>query len=1023
MRKWTKMVFGLGCAVAAFAALTVSQIDEAEACVGPPPADCGVAVNCALVADQMALTHSDEAIQAAFRAGLYLDQAVDAGHPICDSVLADPGTTYEAHFDLDGQCEDLNNPGSLNPDGLAQGTFDIHNNGVNRIGLEMDFDPGPTRDCQIGGDVTVEITPIESMQNWFNWWFGQPSLEITAACGDNSICLAQESPTVDGEAEIDVRLLDADGIRTSIGGKAEVFEYEVTNNTDQSFLGNFQIDSKNTDSELQVTQVLDPDEMDDAIAADCDDSIEPPEEPADCEDEEVEHVCGCDLETYANTCELENAGVDQLSEGKCLEPGSGFGGYSAAMEGDGDNFPIAFLDEVDDIDGCIPLPDNPGSYTSPSLERDINLAPGESQIVEIVQRSWGLCADGSCSRTSVSVTGVLGDEPISACAGGALMINEQGDDPDMPDDDYITLECDDDSTPTTPRPWPEDGEEEWYVPDPPDTNDSGIPDYIEDLHPDLPDSSVDADDYRRDTLLDTDTSGNGIPDYIELLYDADNFPFPSDHELPEELSDYPMSLLEYDSSGNGVSDYEEIFIYGSDPFSPHDPVFFYPYITIDTNGNGVPDFIEVAYGYDPLDDDSPANPADYTWEALLETTTGDNPVPHMVQILFGYDPTDDSEPADHENYSEAALKARDSDGDGLSDYEEIYEYHTHPLNADTDNDGIPDGAEIDAGTDPLDPYDPEDAANSATPYAGISFDGSSDDLSTLVFAPGSEFTNIHTFVQRATAVPLNAQSGRIFETIDIDPESLNGTDTIELEIPFEASPLNEDSPYEVNQVEMGEKFSDDGYDGTYLSGKGKIRLDSNPFTIFDVLYQASVWATDDHTGATERLMLDEMEFLMEEDGFRVVLSAEIPSYDFTELRVFHDFSANERLAYTQVCGPDEPDTVGNGYAGCDDPYCEDHPACDGETGDDTGSTDPDAGPTPGPDAGPTPGPDAGDDDDDDDSTGPGQNGESEVDSGCGGCVATGTGQPVGFAIMLLLGFALMVRNRRRGVEESSVRIR
>ncbi len=47
----------------------------------------------------------------------------------------------------------------------------------------------------------------------------------------------------------------------------------------------------------------------------------------------------------------------------------------------------------------------------------------------------------------------------------------------------------------------------------------------------------------------------------------------------------------------------------------------------------------------------------------------------------------------------------DSDGDGLTDQEEI-EYGTDPFKADTDGDGIRDDIEINNGTDPLDPNDP-----------------------------------------------------------------------------------------------------------------------------------------------------------------------------------------------------------------------------------------------------------------------------------------------------------------------------
>lgn len=94
-------------------------------------------------------------------------------------------------------------------------------------------------------------------------------------------------------------------------------------------------------------------------------------------------------------------------------PGDGV--FSPSDPGDADNFPIAFGDE---ISACVPLPPDPLAATIPIIERKIALAPGESTLVEILTRPWGMCSDGSCSQSKIEVVGDFSDVTAGlACAG------------------------------------------------------------------------------------------------------------------------------------------------------------------------------------------------------------------------------------------------------------------------------------------------------------------------------------------------------------------------------------------------------------------------------------------------------------------------------------------------------------------------------------------------------------------------------------------------------------------------------
>ncbi|MEE8523042.1 MAG: choice-of-anchor Q domain-containing protein, partial [Thermoanaerobaculia bacterium] len=97
---------------------------------------------------------------------------------------------------------------------------------------------------------------------------------------------------------------------------------------------------------------------------------------------------------------------------------AGTGVFAISDPVQGDNFPLAFAEDL--FDGCVALPPDPLTAGVPSLTRDVVLGPGESVDVPIFSRSWGLCADGSCSRTVLELDGEFSDE--SAATGCASFV-------------------------------------------------------------------------------------------------------------------------------------------------------------------------------------------------------------------------------------------------------------------------------------------------------------------------------------------------------------------------------------------------------------------------------------------------------------------------------------------------------------------------------------------------------------------------------------------------------------------------
>ncbi len=88
-------------------------------------------------------------------------------------------------------------------------------------------------------------------------------------------------------------------------------------------------------------------------------------------------------------------------------------------------------------------------------------------------------------------------------------------------------------------------------------------------------------------------------------------------------------------------------------------------------------------------------------------------IPDDWAVSHGLDPTDPAMPfedPDHDGLTNLQEFQRgtdpnnaDTDGDGLTDGQEVLLYHTNPVLVDTDGDGIPDGVEVKLGSDPNNP--------------------------------------------------------------------------------------------------------------------------------------------------------------------------------------------------------------------------------------------------------------------------------------------------------------------------------
>ena len=185
--------------------------------------------------------------------------------------------------------------------------------------------------------------------------------------------------------------------------------------------------------------------------------------------------------------------------------------------------------------------------------------------------------------------------------------------------------------------------------------------------------------------------------------------------------DIPADELCYweDSNNNGLADYfEDMRNWGllRDDDSNGYPNIIESFLgavdnDCDTDGDRLPDWYEtlVTVGTDPLNPDSDGDSVSDYYEHFVLNTDPLNYDSDQNGINDGAEDFDNDYllNSDEELNETDPFKA-DTDGDTLTDYQEINEYSTNPRKYDTDDDGINDGAEI---LNSLNPNNPDTNGN------------------------------------------------------------------------------------------------------------------------------------------------------------------------------------------------------------------------------------------------------------------------------------------------------------------------